>query len=73
MPATTNTPTTNTRQSAYCRLRDDNHPACIVCGLNNRYGLGLEFRTTDDGVVEASFACPKLFESYPAALPGGVI
>ena len=68
MPATT-----DPRHCAYRRLLRENHPGCVVCGSGNGHGLGLEFRLVDDGVVEASFACDKMFEGYLVILHGGVI
>ena len=54
-------------------LRRDSHPGCFVCGSANGHGLGLEFRLGEDGVVEAAFACQRVFEGYPATLHGGII
>jgi acyl-coenzyme A thioesterase PaaI-like protein len=33
----------------------------------------MEFRTTGNGLVEAAFACERVFEGYPDVLHGGVI
>lgn len=60
-------------ESALNALRAESHPQCVVCGLANGHGLGLEFHLVGDGVVEASFACERMFEGYPATLHGGVI
>ncbi|HPM83414.1 MAG TPA: PaaI family thioesterase [Candidatus Anammoximicrobium sp.] len=60
-------------RAALCVLRRDSHPGCFVCGLANGHGLGLEFRLDEEGAVEATFACPGVFEGYPATLHGGVI
>jgi acyl-coenzyme A thioesterase PaaI-like protein len=54
-------------------LRRHSHPGCFVCGPANGHGLGLEFRLGENGVVEAAFACQKVFEGYPATLHGGII
>lgn len=64
---------TEQQRSAYRQLRTDNHPGCVVCCPSNGHGLGLEFRIAYDGAVEASFACNKVFQGYPATLHGGVI
>jgi acyl-coenzyme A thioesterase PaaI-like protein len=73
MPATT-----DMRHSAYHRLRNDSHPDCVICGSSNGHGLGLDFHIVGNGIVgngivEASFACDKVFQGYPAVLHGGVI
>jgi acyl-coenzyme A thioesterase PaaI-like protein len=33
----------------------------------------LDFHVANDGVVETSFPCSKVFQGYPAVLHGGVI
>jgi acyl-coenzyme A thioesterase PaaI-like protein len=57
----------------YEHLRREEHPNCVVCGKTLKYGLGLEFRTVEQGIVEATFACQRLLEGYPHVLHGGVI
>ncbi|MGQ9652358.1 MAG: PaaI family thioesterase [Phycisphaerae bacterium] len=54
-------------------LRRESHPECFVCGPANGHGLGLEFRMTLDGSVEASFPCQPVFAGYPGMLHGGII
>jgi uncharacterized protein (TIGR00369 family) len=54
-------------------LREQNHPGCFVCGPANGHGLGLEFRMTHAGVVEATFLCEPVFSGYPGMLHGGVV
>jgi acyl-coenzyme A thioesterase PaaI-like protein len=61
------------RHSAYRQFRDDSRPGCVVCCPSNGHGLGLEFHVAYDGAVEASFACNRIFQGYPATLHGGVI
>jgi acyl-coenzyme A thioesterase PaaI-like protein len=68
MPATT-----NGIHAEYHRIRKSSHPGCLACDPENRQGLGLEFHPTDDGAVEASFSCEKVFQGYPAILHGGII
>lgn len=53
------------QQESYKTLRRQSHPRCVVCGAANGNGLGLEFRTSTGGVVEATFACERVFEGYP--------
>jgi acyl-coenzyme A thioesterase PaaI-like protein len=59
-----------TRQAALQRC---SHPSCYVCGSANGHGLGLEFRLSECGGVEAVFACHTVFEGYPDMLHGGII
>lgn len=54
-------------------LRQQSHPHCFACGPANGHGLGLEFRVTHNGAVEASFTCAPDFAGYPGILHGGVI
>jgi uncharacterized protein (TIGR00369 family) len=49
------------------------HEACFVCGSRNRDGLNLEFRSTEDGAVEACFDCDSRFEGYTGYVHGGII
>jgi acyl-coenzyme A thioesterase PaaI-like protein len=55
------------------KMRSRVHPHCVVCGCDNRRGLGLEFAVSDDGVVEGSFDCNRTFEGYADILHGGVV
>jgi len=64
---------TEKQRLAYRRLRNESHPGCVVCCPSNGRGLGLEFYLAPDGAVEASFACNKVFQGYPATLHGGII
>jgi uncharacterized protein (TIGR00369 family) len=58
---------------AYERLRQEEHPHCVVCGRAIKNGLGLEFRALENDAVEATFACQRVLEGYPHVLHGGVI
>lgn len=49
------------------------HKNCVICGSSNDRGLHLQFVSSADGSVEASFDCNKAFEGYPGSLHGGVI
>jgi uncharacterized protein (TIGR00369 family) len=64
---------TDISQTTHHRLRNGSHHGCVVCCPSNARGLGLDFRVADDGAVEASFACDKVFQGYPATLHGGII
>ena len=58
---------------SFSALREQSHPDCFVCGPANGGGLGLEFRLSHDGAVEASFPCEPVFTGYPGMLHGGII
>ena len=49
------------------------HPGCIVCGQENRSGLGIQFQAMPDGSVETSFSAPQWCEGYHCLYHGGVI
>ena len=49
------------------------HAQCVVCRAKNGRGLRLEFHSSEDGRVEATFACEKTYEGYANILHGGVV
>lgn len=49
------------------------HPACLVCGVRNRDGLGLRFEQEPDGSVTGRFARDADYQGYPDRLHGGVV
>ena len=49
------------------------HPACIVCGTQNKGSMRLAFEDWEDGGVKATFACDAGYQGYPGRLHGGVI
>jgi len=54
-------------------LRKINHPECILCGQDDRLGLGLNFTVTDDGSVTTDADCDEFFQSYSGQLHGGIL
>lgn len=46
---------------------------CFVCGRQNRYGLAVSFRTTDDGEVVTEFTPEPRHQGYPGICHGGII
>ena len=54
-------------------LREQHHPACIVCSPDRPYGLQLQMALDGRGVAIGSFACADCYEGYPGLLHGGVI
>ena len=64
-------PTTN--QERLVAIRRCEHAHCYVCNQANGEGLHLDFQTSDDGGVIASFPCGELFQGYDGLLHGGVV
>ena len=62
-----------TQQNIAGNIRNWIHPNCVVCSLANSKGLHLEFVSTNDGGITATFQCDEAFEGYPGVLHGGVI
>jgi acyl-coenzyme A thioesterase PaaI-like protein len=54
-------------------LRRQAHPNCVVCSAGRESGKQLEFALLEDGCVQTTFECDKVFQGYPGLLHGGVI
>ena len=52
--------------------RNEAHPQCISCSLENASGLGLHFTVREDKGVQAEFACNQVYQGYPGFLHGGI-
>ncbi len=46
---------------------------CFVCGVQNPFGLHIQFFETKPGQVEADFTVPSAFQGYPKIAHGGVV
>jgi acyl-coenzyme A thioesterase PaaI-like protein len=46
---------------------------CFVCGVNNPFGLHIQFFEAKPGEVEADFSIPETFQGYPGIVHGGVV
>lgn len=46
---------------------------CFVCGIDNRYGLHLQFYEPGPGEVAAEIVVPEHFQGYPGIVHGGVV
>ena len=64
---------TEARQDALRETQAQAHLNCVVCGTANGRGLRLKFRTSEDGSVQATFECKKVYEGYANVLHGGVV
>ena len=62
-----------TQQHTAGNIRNCVHPNCVVCSSRNSKGLHLEFVSTNDGGITATFQFDEAFEGYPGILHGGVI
>lgn len=50
-----------------------NSKMCIVCGLDNEYGLRAPFYSMEDGSVATRFCYREQHQSYPGRVHGGLI
>lgn len=48
------------------------HGACLACRPRQDGGLGLRFRSEEDGSVVATFECDPKYQSYSDRLHGGI-
>ncbi|MCP4181034.1 MAG: PaaI family thioesterase [bacterium] len=49
------------------------HYNCLLCGDNNPWSLGLDYKLLDDGRVYTEFKGNKVLQGYKGILHGGVI
>ena len=50
-----------------------NSRTCFVCGVDNPFGLHMNFYSTGPGEVTASYIASKEYQSYPGVLHGGIV
>ena len=50
-----------------------NSKMCIICGLDNKYGLRAPFYNMEDGSVMTKFQYREEHQSYPGRVHGGLI
>ncbi len=50
-----------------------NSRMCVICGLDNPYGVRAPFYTMQDGSVATAFAFAEHHQSYPGRVHGGMI
>jgi uncharacterized protein (TIGR00369 family) len=46
---------------------------CFVCGVENRFGLGMKFYNVEPGRVVAEIVVPSQFQGYPGVVHGGIV
>ncbi|MCM1043018.1 MAG: PaaI family thioesterase [Corallococcus sp.] len=50
-----------------------NSKMCIICGLDNEYGVNAPFYSMEDGSVMTVFSYKERHQSYPLRVHGGMI
>ncbi len=50
-----------------------NSSQCFVCGVDNPFGLHLEFYEDEAGQVVVDYVVPEHFQGYPGIVHGGII
>jgi uncharacterized protein (TIGR00369 family) len=55
------------------RVKQPNSRNCFACGLENPFGLGLEFYEQGADRLESHYTAPDRFEGYPGVVHGGII
>ena len=53
--------------------KQKNSKMCIMCGLDNEYGVRAPFYTMEDGSVMTVFSYREQHQSYPGRVHGGLI
>jgi acyl-coenzyme A thioesterase PaaI-like protein len=54
-------------------MKQANSRHCFVCGVENPYGLHLEFYETAPGEVVSEYTIPDHFQGYPGVAHGGIV
>jgi len=55
------------------RMRDQEHPKCMLCGPSSKSGLKLAFQVNEQDEVTARFDCSEIYQSYTGILHGGMV
>ena len=53
--------------------KQKNSRMCIICGLDNEYGVKAPFYNMEDGSVMTLFQYREQHQSYPGRVHGGLI
>jgi acyl-coenzyme A thioesterase PaaI-like protein len=54
-------------------MKQANSRHCFVCGVENPYGLHLNFYESAPGEVVAEYTIPEHFQGYPGVAHGGIV
>jgi acyl-coenzyme A thioesterase PaaI-like protein len=63
----------DTNATTETKALTDSHHDCFACGIGNKTGLSLHFKTDSNGMAAAVWQPSDTFQSYPDRLHGGVI
>jgi len=55
------------------KLKQPNSRHCFVCGVENDYGLKLDFYQTGEGAVVVETIVPDRYQGYPGIAHGGIV
>ena len=53
--------------------KQKNSEMCVICGMNNKYGLKAQFYNMEDKSVMTKFRYEEVHQSYPGRVHGGLI
>ncbi len=53
--------------------KQPNSKDCFVCGVENEFGLHLEFYETESGDVVVDYIVPDHFQGYQGVVHGGIV
>ena len=53
--------------------KQPNSKDCFVCGVENPYGLKLDFFKTGPGEVTVNTVVPEYYQGYPGIVHGGIV
>lgn len=53
--------------------KQKNSKMCVICGLDNKYGVGAMFYNMEDNSVVSPFRFKECHQSYPGRVHGGMI
>ena len=61
-----------TKQPTTALVKDFDHAACLLCGTENPWSLGLSFTADPEGRVSTCLQADTRFQGYAGMLHGGV-
>jgi acyl-coenzyme A thioesterase PaaI-like protein len=69
----TNDSTPSTHNAPLSGLKQPNSRHCFVCGVENPFGLMLDFYETAPGEITVETIVPEHFQGYPGIVHGGIV
>lgn len=61
------------RPEPVMREKQPNSKYCFVCGIENDYGLKMDFYSLGEGIVETVYTVPERYQGYPGVVHGGIV